>query len=70
MNKFGKTLICTSFACVHIHKFQDISLMLIVRSHVTFVTSSGGAAVCTYLNKFTNENIVTKYFNAESRAVS
>jgi hypothetical protein len=44
--------------------------MLTVRSHVTFVTSSGGAAVCKYLNKFTNENIVTKYFNAESRAVA
>jgi len=57
---------------VHLHKYQDISLTLIVLSHVTFVTSSVGAAVCKYLFKFTNENIVTTYtyFNAESRAVA
>jgi len=38
--------------------------MLIVLSHVTFVTLSRGAAVCKYLNKFTNENTVTEYFYA------
>jgi hypothetical protein len=59
-----------SFACVHIHKYHDICLMLIVRSRVTLVTSAGGAAVCRHLNEFTNDNIVTKYFNAECRAVA